>query len=88
MVYLKNDTTCFQSDATEDRLLARRQSNVWKGILEWVESEEGLWYKPAVAVEAGEGLIMSRKCKNKAMAGLQHSEALLKKLVCFWKLGN
>lgn len=83
MAYLKNDTTCFQSDATEDRLLARRQSNAWEGILEWVESEEGLGYKPAVAVGAGEGLIMSRKRKNKVMAGLPHPEALLKEARVF-----
>ena len=83
MAYLRNDTTCFQSDATEDRLLSRRQSNAWGNMLQFVESDFGLGHAPAVATGAGEGLIMSRKRKNKAFAGLPHPEALLEKAQTF-----
>uniref|UniRef100_A0A7S3V7X7 ATP synthase mitochondrial F1 complex assembly factor 2 n=1 Tax=Chaetoceros debilis TaxID=122233 RepID=A0A7S3V7X7_9STRA len=76
--YLRNDTTCYWADATEDRLLHRRQSKSWDNLHKWVECKEsGLGSKPAVAIGAGEGLIMSRMRKTKAYAGLPHEEELI-----------
>jgi ATP synthase F1 complex assembly factor 2 len=78
MSYLKNDTTCYWSDPTEDRVLHRRQSKYWDSLHEWIEKDGdyGLGSKPAVAIGAGEGLIMSRMRKSKA-AGLPHGDELL-----------
>ncbi len=61
-------------------MLHRRQSRSWDELHEWVEcdGEFGLGGKPAVAIGAGEGLIMSRMRKKKA-AGLPHREELVTK---------
>lgn len=93
IAYLKNDTTCYWADPSEDRVLHRRQSRCWEELHEWVETsaslessdggdggDGGLGGKPAVAIGAGEGLIMSRmrKQKNKA-AGLPHDDEMIVK---------
>jgi len=91
MAYLKNDTTCYWADPTEDRVLYRRQSRSWDELHKWVEGDNGsdsdrysesdnggLNCRPAKAVGAGEGLIMSRRRKEKnKSAGLPHDEKLL-----------
>ena len=76
--YLKNDTTCYWADPTEDRVLHRRQSKYWRKLHEWVENDDeyGLGFKPAVAIGSGEGLIMSRMRKSKT-AGLPHQGELM-----------
>lgn len=79
--YLKNDTTCYWADPTEDRVLHRKQSQSWTKLHEWISNDDqfGLGVKPAVALGAGEGLIMSRMRKNKqkSSAGLPHDEQLV-----------
>ena len=76
--YLKNDTTCYWADPSEDRVLHRRQSKYWEKLHDWIanDKELGLGMKPAVAIGAGEGLIMSRMRKSKT-AGLPHQEELM-----------
>jgi ATP synthase F1 complex assembly factor 2 len=82
--YLRNDTTCYWADATEDRVLYRRQVKHWEALHKWVECEvNGFGMKPAVANGAGEGLIMSRKRKEKQFAGLPHSKELLENAKVF-----
>ncbi len=86
--YLRNDTTCYWADATEDRVLHRRQVKHWEKLHQWVTTPTtrsddvedgggGLGSKPAVAMGSGEGLIMSRVRKSKAFAGLPHDEELM-----------
>lgn len=76
--YLRNDTTCYWADATEDRILFRKQSKFWKDLHEWIDCEKkGLGEKPAVAMGAGEGLIMSRRREQKTFAGLPHSDLVM-----------
>jgi len=76
--YLRNDTTCYWSDPTEDRVLHRKQVKHWESLHKWVDCEmHGLGQKPAVATGSGEGLVMSRLRKTKTYAGLPHSNELV-----------
>jgi len=76
--YLRNDTTCYWADATEDRVLHRRQAKYWESLHTWVDCQvQGLGSKPAVAMGAGQGLVMSRMRESKKFAGLPHSDDLL-----------
>ncbi len=84
--YLRNDTTCYWADATEDRVLHRRQVKNWEKLHKWVSCEvDGLGSKPAVAMGSGEGLIMSRVRKSKSFAGLPHDEELMNNAKKFLK---
>jgi ATP synthase F1 complex assembly factor 2 len=82
--YLRNDTTCYWADATEDRILQRKQSKHWESLHKWAECElTGLGAKPAVATGAGEGMVMSRLRESKPFAGLPHPDDLLKNAKTF-----
>lgn len=96
--YLKNDTTCYWADPTEDRVLHRHQSKHWNDLHTWVASRQdegkgkdsgGFGIQPAKAMGAGEGLIMSRIRKSskngKKNAGLPHPEELLSQAEEFLK---
>lgn len=74
--YLPTDTTCFWVDAGEDRVLFRNQQDLWQGLHEYCELVMG--GKPAVAMGASEGLIMSRARDNKEF-GLPHPSILIEK---------
>jgi len=86
LAYLKNDTTCYFADPTEDRVLYKRQSKTWEKLHQWIETDVkyGLGYKPAIAHGGSEGLIMSRfrKSSNKE-AGLPHDEELMNQAKLF-----
>ena len=74
--YLPTDTTCFWTDPGEDRVLHRKQQQAWQGLHDYCESLlEG---RPAVAMGASEGLIMSRRRDNKEF-GLPHPPVLIEK---------
>jgi len=81
--YLKNDTTCYWADPTEDRVLYRDQTKRWNDLHSWVSSNDsgGFGVQPTTALGAGEGLIMSRMRKSskygKKQAGLPHSDEVL-----------
>lgn len=91
--YLRNDTTCYWADATEDRVLHRKQAKHWEDLHNWLECElRGLGMKPARAMGAGEGLVMSRMRASKKFAGLPHPQELVDNAKMFvegcdsWKL--
>jgi len=82
--YLRNDTTCYWADATEDRILQRRQSKHWDALHKWANCElTGLGAKPAVATGAGEGMVMSRLRESKPFAGLPHPDDLMQNAKTF-----
>jgi Chaperone required for the assembly of the mitochondrial F1-ATPase len=37
--YLRNDTTCYWADATEDRVLHRKQQKHWEDLHNWIDCE-------------------------------------------------
>jgi ATP synthase F1 complex assembly factor 2 len=91
--YLRNDTTCYWADAIEDRVLHRKQQKHWEDLHNWIDCEiRGLGMKPARAMGAGEGLVMSRMRASKQFAGLPHSEEMIDNAKMFlngcdsWKL--
>eukprot|EP00557_Chaetoceros_sp_GSL56_P000090 CAMPEP_0176497920 /NCGR_PEP_ID=MMETSP0200_2-20121128/12010_1 /TAXON_ID=947934 /ORGANISM="Chaetoceros sp., Strain GSL56" /LENGTH=390 /DNA_ID=CAMNT_0017896023 /DNA_START=32 /DNA_END=1200 /DNA_ORIENTATION=+ len=93
--YLRNDTTCYWADATEDRVLHRKQQKHWQDLHNWIDCEiRGLGMKPAIAMGAGEGLVMSRMRASKQFAGLPHSEEMIDNARTFlngcdsWKLAT
>jgi len=80
--YLRNDTSCYWADPTEDRVLNRRQSKAWDGLhttlatnLLGLPDDLG----PAHAVGGGEALLLSRKSKGNPMSGLPHPPLLMAK---------
>jgi len=76
MSYLRNDTTCYWADPTEDRILNGRQSRHWEDLHRWVEKDVGVL--PATAIGAGEGLLISRKREGgKSFVGLPHGDKLM-----------
>lgn len=84
--YLRNDTTCYWADATEDRVLHRKQQKHWEDLHNWIDCElMGLGAKPARAMGAGEGLVMSRMRESKKFSGLPHSEELIDSAKAFLK---
>jgi ATP synthase F1 complex assembly factor 2 len=84
MRYLRNDTTCYWVDATEDRVLYRKQQKHWEDLHNWVDCQRrGLGVKPAKAIGAGEGLVMSRMRASKKFSGLPHSDELIENAKAF-----
>lgn len=71
--FLPTDTTCFWADQGEDRVLYRKQYDAWHELHQYVERVLG--GRPAVAMGASEGLIMSRARDNKEF-GLPHDLSL------------
>ena len=82
MRYLRNDTSCYWADPTEDRVLHRRQSKAWDG-LHTTLSEEVLKLPsdigPAQAVGGGDAILLSRKSSGNPQSGLPHPPILVKK---------
>ena len=58
----------------EDRVLHRHQSKAWKELHEFVE--EAFQEKPAMAMGAQEGVLMSRRNQDTGMIGLPHPPSL------------
>mmetsp|Transcript_22151 Transcript_22151/g.46381 ORF Transcript_22151/g.46381 Transcript_22151/m.46381 type:complete len:410 (-) Transcript_22151:2600-3829(-) len=80
MRYLRNDTSCYWADPTEDRILHRRQSQAWDDLHHSLSSEllglpEDLG--PAQAVGGGESLILSRRSEGNPASGLPHPPILV-----------
>ncbi|KAL7433827.1 hypothetical protein ACHAXM_003759 [Skeletonema potamos] len=80
--YLRNDTSCYWVDPTEDRLLYRRQSQAWEKLHQTVTSEllelpDDLG--PAQAVGGSDALLLSRKSDGNQMSGLPHPPLLVEK---------
>lgn len=74
--FLPTDTTCFWADAAEDRILYRKQQEAFHDLHDYCQTVLG--EKPAVAMGASEGLIMSRRREGKEF-GLPHPPALVTK---------
>lgn len=72
--YLPTDTTCYWADKLEDRILHRNQATAWKELHEFIEQD--LNEKPAAAMGAQEGVLMSRRNRDTGMIGLPHPEPL------------
>jgi ATP synthase mitochondrial F1 complex assembly factor 2 len=80
--YLRNDTSCYWVDPTEDRLLHRRQSQAWDKLHKTVASELlGLPDDsgPAQAVGGSDALLLSRKSDGNQSFGLPHPPLLVEK---------
>ena len=80
--YLRNDTSCYWADPTEDRVLYRKQSQAWEELHETVSSEllelpDDLG--PAQAVGGSDALLISRKSDGNKMSGLPHPPLLVEK---------
>ncbi len=80
MRYLRNDTSCYWADPTEDRILHRRQSQAWEDLHNTLSSEllklpEDLG--PAQAVGGGESLLLSRRSEGNPARGLPHPPILV-----------
>lgn len=80
--YLRNDTSCYWVDPTEDRVLYRRQSQAWEKLHQTVASEllelpDDLG--PAHAVGESDALLLSRKSDGNQMSGLPHPPLLVEK---------
>jgi len=82
MRYLRNDTSCYWADPTEDRVLHRHQSKAWDGLHTSL-SEEVLKLPsdigPAQAVGGGDAILLSRKSSGNPQSGLPHPPILVKK---------
>lgn len=78
--FLPTDTTCFWADAAEDRVLHRKQQEAWQGLHDY--AEQVLHGRPAVAMGASEGMLMTRARQGKEF-GLPH-DALLQKNAHEW----
>jgi ATP synthase F1 complex assembly factor 2 len=72
--YLPTDTICYWADPTEDRVLHRRQQQAWDDIHKHCEAMFG--GRPALAMGANEGLVMSRVRSQKSI-GLPHPDDLV-----------
>ncbi|CAB9513654.1 F1 complex assembly factor 2 [Seminavis robusta] len=72
--FLPTDTTCFWADPTEDRILHRRQEAAWREIHEFIENQFGV--QPVKAMGAQEGVLLSRRNREKGIIGLPHPESL------------
>ena len=80
--YLRNDTSCYWADPTEDRVLYRQQSQAWEKLHETVSSDllelpDDLG--PAQAVGGSDALLISRKSGGNKMSGLPHPPLLVEK---------
>jgi len=80
--YLRNDTSCYWADPTEDRVLNRQQVQAWAKLHETVSSEllelpDDLG--PAQAVGGSDALLISRKSDGNKMSGLPHPPLLVEK---------
>jgi ATP synthase F1 complex assembly factor 2 len=70
--------TCFWADATEDRVLHRRQEQAWNDLHQFVQAE--LDHMPARALGAHEAMVMARvRGEAKPYAGLPHPPDLINK---------
>ena len=82
MRYLRNDTSCYWADPTEDRVIHRHQSKAWDGLHTSL-SEELLKLPsdigPAQAVGGGDAILLSRKSSGNPQSGLPHPPILVKK---------
>lgn len=81
--YLRNDTTCYWADPTEDRVLYKRQEKAWDGLhaslttdVFSLPGEVG----PVQAVGGGDAIVMSRKSAGNPNAGLPHPPVLMDKV--------
>ena len=74
LIYLPTDTVCYWADPLEDRLLHRKQKELWDGIHSHCEQLFG--GRAAAAMGANEGLVMSRVRGQKAI-GLPHPASLV-----------
>jgi ATP synthase F1 complex assembly factor 2 len=74
LLYLPTDTVCYWADPLEDRLLYKKQKELWDGIHDHCELLFG--DRAAAAIGANEGLIMSRVRGQKSL-GLPHSTKLV-----------
>ena len=72
--FLPTDTTCFWVDAAEDRVLYRKQQEAFQDLHDYCQTVLG--EKPAVAMGAIEGLIMTRRREGKEF-GLPHPPTLV-----------
>jgi len=80
--YLRNDTSCYWVDPTEDRVLNRQQAQAWEKLHKTVSSELlGLPddLGPAQAVGGSDALLISRKSDGNKMSGLPHPPLLVEK---------
>lgn len=80
--YLRNDTSCYWADPTEDRVLYRQQSQAWEKLHDTVSSDllelpDDLG--PAQAVGGSDALLISRKSGGNKMSGLPHPPLLVEK---------
>ena len=80
--YLRNDTSCYWADPTEDRVLYRKQSQAWEKLHDTVSSDllelpDDLG--PAQAVGGSDALLISRKSDGNKMSGLPHPPLLVEK---------
>ena len=78
--YLRNDTSCYWADPTEDRILYRQQSQAWDKLHKTVSSELlGLPddLGPTQAVGGSDALLISRKSDGNRMSGLPHPPLLV-----------
>lgn len=72
--FLPTDTTCYWADPTEDRILHRHQESAWKELHGFIEKE---WnHRPAMAMGAQEGMLMSRRNAKTGIRGLPHPPSL------------
>lgn len=74
LIYLPTDTTCYWTDPAEDRVLHRKQQEAWDEIHQHCHNFFG--NKPATALGANEGLVMSRVRGQKSL-GLPHPEQVM-----------
>ena len=81
MRYLRNDTSCYWSDPTEDRVLYKRQLSAWDELHTDVSHNVlGLPSDiiPAQAMGDGDAILLSRKSSgNNSMSGLPHPPILV-----------
>lgn len=80
--YLRNDTSCYWADPTEDRVLYRQQSQAWEKLHISVSSDllelpDDLG--PAQAVGGSDALLISRKSDGNKMSGLPHPPLLVER---------
>ena len=95
MKYLFNDTTCYYTDPSEDRVLYRKQQKYWQKIHDFVEralidmqessgelkEKTGKDLRPAIAIGYCDGILLSRNKGNQStMGGLPHPPALVERL--------
>ena len=66
--------TCYWADPTEDRVLYRHQESAWKELHKFIEQEFS--QKPAMAMGAQEGMIMSKRDAVTGQRGLPHPPPL------------